>query len=574
MEFTKDDIIGKEFLQNCGDTLLVIEKTNKKYKDGSYLFRCKFQKYSYEKLAIKRHILSGQIINPQIEQVEFIDKIHPQNCGDSLKIIKKSDKKGYWECEFVKYHYKVLASKQNILNKLVNNPLIEENEFIGKIFSQNCGDDLKVLRKTNIRQNKNILYECEFLKYPCKILTRKDSIKLGNVLNPLIEENEFIGKEFPQNCGDTLRVLEKTEQKDLDNHYLYKCEFTKYISIGYFPKYLILKREVVNKKLPYYFKEGLKEYIETNFKDKKPTLTELASSLNISISHIGHKINEFDLRDYISYTYTGLENQIKDFLKELNTEFKENYWNKEIGKEIDIYLPNKNLGIEVNGNYWHSNHKKHGILSLYHQEKSLACQKQNIQLIHIFEYEWNNFRQQEILKSLIKSKLGIFEKKIYARQCKIKELDYKIYADFCNQNHLQRECGAKIKLGLYYEEELIQVMSFGVPRFTDKYEWEIIRECSKLGYITIGGKEKLWKYFLRKYNPNNCISYCDFSKFIGESYLKLGFKKIGLNKPGFVWWDFKLNITYLRSPWKHQEMKEKGYLKIYDAGQLVFEYKI
>ena len=90
---------------------------------------------------------------------------------------------------------------------------------------------------------------------------------------------------------------------------------------------------------------------------------------------------------------------------------------------------------------------------------------------------------------------------------------------------MQGECGARIKLGLFYKEELVQIMSFGVPRFTNKYEWEILRECSKVEWGIVGGKEKLWNYFLKHYNPKNCISYCDYSKFKGDSYLKIGFKK-------------------------------------------------
>lgn len=135
---------------------------------------------------------------------------------------------------------------------------------------------------------------------------------------------------------------------------------------------------------------------------------------------------------------------------------------------------------------------------------------------------------------------------------------------------MQGECGAKIKLGLFFKEELVQIMSFGVPRFTNEFEYEIIRECSKQGYIIFGGKEKLWSYFIKNYNPNSVISYCDFSKFTGNSYLKLGFKKERLNKPGFIWWDSKINQIFWRNPYKHKDMKEKGYLKIYDAGQLVF----
>ena len=100
---------------------------------------------------------------------------------------------------------------------------------------------------------------------------------------------------------------------------------------------------------------------------------------------------------------------------------------------------------------------------------------------------------------------------------------------------------------------------------------EIIRECSKLGYIIIGGKEKLWRRFLKDYLPNNCLSYCDFGKFNGHSYLKLGFKKERLNKPGFVWYDINSKQIYQRTPWKHNEYKD--FLKLYDCGQLVFSWR-
>ena len=566
------DFIGKEFPQKCGDSLLVLEKSNKK-QNTNYLYKCKFIKYSYQCFVRKSMVINGSVVNPLIEENEFIGKEFLQNCGDILKVIKKSNEKinsiSLFECEFQKYPYKCLCSKQKILSKNILNPLIEENEFIGKIFPQNCGDDLKVIKKTDKKNSSNhkFLFECEFQKYPYKLLAEKGNILKGTVLNPEIENQEFIGKIFPQNCGDSLKVLRKSDKKNNHHHYLYECEFIKKNIKILTTKSSILNGNVLNNKIELDLiknKNNLIKYIQENFKDKKPTLQELAKSLTISNSLIGKQIINFNLKDYISYSYKGLENEIYNFLNQYNNICINSYYIKDIKKEIDIYIPNYNFGIEINGNYWHSNLY---LKNNYHQEKSLLIKEKNIFLIHIFEYEWEN--KQEIIKSLIKSKLGIFIKRIYARKCVIKELDYKTYAQFCNENHLQGECGAKVKLGLFYENELVQIMSFGSPRFTDKYEWEIIRECSKLGYYILGGKEKLWKYFLNKYNPKSCISYCDFSKFTGNSYLKLGFKKERLNSPGFVWWDQKLNITYLRTPSKHQEFKNK-YLKIYDAGQLVF----
>ena len=499
-----------------------------------------------------------------MEDKNFVGKEFPQNCGDSLLVLSKSEKSSYWICKFLKYPCTIIASKQKIILGNVNNPEIENQTFIGKIFFQKCCNDyLKVLKKTDVKKDKNILYECEFQKYSCKILARKDKILIGSVNNPQIEQVEFIDKIWPQNCGDSLKIIKKTNEYQ-NTSVLYECEFIKYPYKCLAQKIKIVNGLVKNKNLPYLNKNTIISYIQENFKDKKPTLQELADSLNIAPCTIGQKINEFELKDYISYSFNGLENQIKNYISKLNYKINQNIWIKEIQKEIDIYIPSKKLGIEVNGNYWHSElFKKQN----YHQEKSLICQQNNINLIHIFEYEW--LEKQEIIKNLIKSKLGIFEKKIFARKCEIKELNYQEYAQFCSKNHFQGECGAKVKLGLFYQGELIQIMSFGVPRFTDKYEWEIIRECSKLGYCILGGKERLWKYFIKKYNPNNCISYCDFSKFTGNSYLKLNFKKERLNKPGFVWWDQKLNISYLRTPFKHQEYKYK-YIKIYDCGQLVF----
>ena len=330
----------------------------------------------------------------------------------------------------------------------------------------------------------------------------------------------------------------------------------------------IINRNVDNLNLPWKSKENLKNFIINNFK-KPVSLYDLSIKLNLSISMIGQQINKFKLRNYICY-YPSSNKQIElyNYIKSIyNKDIIQNSWIF-INKEIDIYLPDKNLGFEFNGNLWHSNHSKYGRENSYHQEKSLLAQENNIQLIHIFEYEWND--KQNILKSLIKSKIGIFEKKIFARKCEIRKLSYQEYASFCNENHLQGEAEAKVKLGLFYQNKLVQIMSFSLPCFIDKYEWEIIRECSKLGYFVIGGKEKLWSYFVKNYNPSNCISYCDFSKFNGESYLRLGFKKIGLNKPGFVWYDNGQNKIFWYNSYKYKETKGADYLKIYNAGQLVF----
>ncbi|AFR52383.1 homing endonuclease [Campylobacter phage CP30A] len=61
------------------------------------------------------------------------------------------------------------------------------------------------------------------------------------------------------------------------------------------------------------------------------------------------------------------------------------------GKELDFYLPEYNLAIECNGDYWHS--KQMGKDKSYHLEKSLKCINKGIYLIHIFESKWRSNKQ-------------------------------------------------------------------------------------------------------------------------------------------------------------------------------------
>lgn len=54
-------------------------------------------------------------------------------------------------------------------------------------------------------------------------------------------------------------------------------------------------------------------------------------------------------------------------------------------KELDIYIPDIKLAIEYNGLYWHS--IENGTSKYCHRNKSIACHKLDIRLIHIFEFE-------------------------------------------------------------------------------------------------------------------------------------------------------------------------------------------
>lgn len=244
--------------------------------------------------------------------------------------------------------------------------------------------------------------------------------------------------------------------------------------------------------------------------------------------------------------------------------------------ELDIYLPDIKLAIEYNGSYWHSDKNKN-----YHLNKTELCNEKGIQLFHIFDFD-----NLDIWKSMISNKLGL-NTKIYARKCIIKELEYKEVKDFLNINHLQGTCNSKINLGLFYNDELVEVMTFGKPRFNKNYDYELLRLCTKKYYSVIGGASKLFNYFLKNYK-GSIISYANRRFSNGNIYRQLGFTELKKTEPNYWYADGK-NVYSRYKCQKHklpkllktfkQELSEfenmtlNGYLRIYDCGNIVFSRK-
>lgn len=244
-------------------------------------------------------------------------------------------------------------------------------------------------------------------------------------------------------------------------------------------------------------------------------------------------------------------------------------------QELDIYIPEKKLAIEFNGIYWHCSLYRE---KNYHQEKSKLCQEKGIRLIHIYEDEWNDEHKREIIKDIIKHALNIpiFENKIYARKCIVKEIENKDYNDFCNKYHIQGTKGAQVKLGLFYNNELVQIASFGKSRYDKKYEWEWIRGCPASNNNVIGGTSKLFKYFIRKYNPKSVLCYADFNKFDGKGYKECGFKFVKITAPDKFYFNVENNVRINRSPKHYKEYMNKvkagEFLLLYGAGNLKFDW--
>lgn len=256
---------------------------------------------------------------------------------------------------------------------------------------------------------------------------------------------------------------------------------------------------------------------------------------------------------------SGLEINLQKFIKSVYEGTILNNYRIE-GKELDIYLPELKLTFEFNGVYWHSEIFKH---KNYHRDKTSICEKNGIQLIHIWEDDW--LYKEDIIKSMIVNKIGRNTKKIFARKCQIKEVtDNNLIKEFLTKNHLQGFVGSTVKLGLFHNEILVSLMCFK----NQKGKWELTRFCSILNHNIIGASSKLFNYFKNKYSNSDISTFSDKSYSNGKIYELLNFKIESELEP-----DYKWVVDGLRNhKFNFRNKNTDDIYKIWDCGKLKWIY--
>ena len=395
-------------------------------------------------------------------------------------------------------------------------------------------------------------------------------------------------KHFGVKCNLTLdktkEQIKQTNLKKYGTKYFTQSENYKKISWSKFYEKLLSSERLKSEMLPVF---SLNDYrgVEEKYEFKCLKCNNIFKD-HLQDGRIPRCYNCYP-RKIVSYG----ELEIIDFIKSLDINLIIESSNRSLpsGKELDIYLPTLKVAIEFNGLFWHSEIGG-GKSKNYHLDKTKECEKLGIKLIHVFEDEWTN--KQEIVKNRLKHILGYDnDDKIYARKCKIKEISYDECSLFLNDNHLQGKDGSQIQLGLFYNDKLLSVMSFGNLRKSlgSKNiigEYEMYRFCSSKN--TIGAPSKLLSYFIKKYRPNKIISYAD-RRYSSNSafYSKIGFTFSNYTKPNYFYTNDYLT-KYHRFNFRKDQLSKKikkfdsslsewqniqlnGYDRIWDCGHLKYE---
>ena len=292
------------------------------------------------------------------------------------------------------------------------------------------------------------------------------------------------------------------------------------------------------------YKDLNKDFIIKNFvKDGYIDFKAIEKYFNISHKKFNRLCKEYDLID-TNHINSKWENNLFNSINVNNKIHNDRCLIKPL--ELDIVIPDYKLAIECDGIYWHCNNIHE---SGYHVNKTIKAYKKGYQLFHIFENE-----NIEIWKSMINNKLKL-NKKIYARRCCVKYVNCEDSKNFLNNNHIEGYKNSEINLGLYYNGNLMQIMTFN--KFNNVY---ILNQfCSLLNITVIGGCSKLLNYFIKNYNPINIIAVCNLRYSLGSVYKILGFEFIKFVKP-------QIN-TFNSNGIKDNE---NVYYTLYDCGYLIF----
>jgi len=490
--------------------------------------------------------------------------------------------------------------KQCVSEKLSNSLSFSKEEIqckINNIFGEGKYTLLNILKnkktilelKCNIHNNifRKIYSDMVNQKQGCPICS-KETWKVKRTPNEIYDELVKLNKEYDYSEIKTLdRITTDTKLPIIcSKHGVFYQSFHQHIKNGC-PVCAGL-RTLHSDKIKYI---ESREYslIENNEFKSKDAIKLKCNKHNVEFEET---YNDFQQGHTGCPVCNGIYNQIppslKSFIEELNIETE--YGNRSIlgGKELDIFFPKHNVAIEYNGYYWHSNE----ILNKpsYHKNKTDECWKKGIQLIHIWEGDWID--KSEIIKSIIRSKLKLPLYIIQARKCIVREIKNNVELNgFLQTNHLQGHVNSSIKIGLFYDESLISVMTFGKLRKSlgQKHKegnYELLRFCNKVDHLVIGGASRLFNYFLKTYKPDKVISYANRDISKGDIYEKLGFKNKGITAPGYFYVvngkkinrfnyrkDKLISMGYNPSLSEKEIIKSIKHIKtIYNSGNIKYEY--
>lgn len=294
---------------------------------------------------------------------------------------------------------------------------------------------------------------------------------------------------------------------------------------------------------------------------------------------------------YACYT-PGCINSRNNLISHVNRDFGKQLANANVSysferrldnRSYDICIEDQKTLIEIDPTFTHSSVYTglyDPVAIDYHLKKSQLATEHGYRCVHVFDWDdWGKIVNMFVDK-----------RSVYARKCKLYRINKAVGDKFLNDYHIQGACrGQLLYLGLVYDDELIQLMTFGKPRYDKKYDVELLRFVTRPDVRVIGGASKLFKFATQDYGLHNIISYCDVAKFTGDVYEKIGMKLERVTPPQEIWskeekyitanllrsrgYDQLFHTSYGKGTSNEDLMLQNEWYPIYDCGQRVYVFE-
>jgi len=535
----------------------------------------KMYRYSY----LERHYrdilndINNYSFNNELSDISFKEQVYnwynntkPKlcYCGNITKF--KNSTLGYYEyCSF-----ECMNKSDKVKNKRVETNI---SKFGTKTPAENQGIKQKIINTNNNKYGSNSPMQNKSIRYK-SIQTLMNNYNVDNPNKSNIIRDKIKNTNIERYGFENVYQNEEIRNKKFDT--MIKRYGTKYVMKNKEIKNkmkLNLINTLNNKLLEYYDNYNIINIDNKNRVYKIKCNKNHIFDITYILLNSRRKTNTIICTkcNPINKQISGLEIQLQEFIKN-NYDKKILLNNRHLGKELDIYIPDLKLAFEFNGLWWHSEMYR---TKFYHMEKTELCENNDIQLIHIWEDDWLN--KQNIVKSMILNKLGKTPNKIFARKTEIREIiDNKLIRKFLDNNHIQGFVGSKIKIGLFFENELVSLMTFGKNRNfmsnKNKNGYELLRFCNILNTNVVGGASKLFKYFISKYDFNEIITYADKMYSNGNLYNNLKFNYVSTSLPSY---HYNIdNIRVHRFNFRKHKLVKQGFDKNKSEHQIMLERKI
>jgi len=296
--------------------------------------------------------------------------------------------------------------------------------------------------------------------------------------------------------------------------------------------------------------------------------------------NIKHEKNLEEIRNFLDENDIDYSTELSNFCL---------WYNNPGGKrkyEIE-YVPSEKYPIS------YPKYNIEGVNKKHFFDLSYEAEQNNSFKLWIKDFEWNDPKKKDVLKSYILHAAHKTPNKFYARDCVVVEVNNQEARSFEEVNCFYGKRGASLNLGLRLKKNknglhggaLLMLYTFGKNFFGKEDNIvEVIRVGTiKFSYV-MGGSSKLLKHFIKNHRRikigKNIVKvdylkfYSDYDHNLGGSMDKLGFEFKCYSEGGFINYWIEKNKIKNREPMNHkwvmEQMKLGKVLAVPNAGVKVF----